>query len=141
MRERRKMRRIEKGEDEGERKFHARWMAIGSTDIYDEPIFSFDYSTRTDASRLSRRLHLTVDRGLKFWERKKARRKSEKPGDRSLKNITLFSKTTIFIAARGIDISTAGYVNSSRPRFVITFCKMDREDCHEGGKRGQVVRE
>lgn len=59
-------RRMEKGEDEGERKFHARWMAMGSTDIYDEPIFSFDYSTRADAPRLSRRLHLTVDRGLKF---------------------------------------------------------------------------
>lgn len=43
------------------------------TDIYGEPIFSFDYLTRANASRLSRRLHLTVDRGSKIFETEKKR--------------------------------------------------------------------
>lgn len=117
------------------------------TDIYGEPIFSFDYSTRVNAPQLSGRLHLTIGHGLKFWKRKKAQRKSEKPGDHSLKNITPFSKTTIFIAASEIDALTAGlhgffetFGYANRPRFVIAFCEMAcRGGCRERGMRGRVV--
>lgn len=44
-------------------------VAVHPTDVYGGPIFSFDYSTRANAPGLSRQLHLTVGRGLKFRER------------------------------------------------------------------------
>lgn len=83
------------------------------TGIYGEPIFSFDYSTRANAPRLSRRLHLTVDRDLKFWKRKKARRKSEKPVATTAWKIQHHSRKRWSLLLRAK--STAGYVDSSRP--------------------------
>lgn len=99
------------------------------------------------ARMLSRRLHLTADRGLKFLETEKSATEIRKTcGDRSLKNITPFSETMIFIAASEIDASTASYVGffeilgyANCPRFVIAFCEMDRWE--EGGGGEESVRE
>lgn len=56
------------GEREGKEGFcHRRITAVGRgypMDVYGEPIFSFDYSTRANASQLSRQLHLTEVRSV-----------------------------------------------------------------------------
>lgn len=56
------------GEREGGGRFRVGWIAVVAIlrTFMASQFFSFDYSTRANASRSSRRLHLTAGRNLKI---------------------------------------------------------------------------